>query len=76
MSSKASSAPKRSRPAVRTGQVLAIAIVVVALVFIVQNRERVHINLFAIDVSAPVWLILTIMVLVGMAVGALLRGRR
>jgi lipopolysaccharide assembly protein A len=74
--SKASPAPKRSRPAVRPGQVLAMAIVVVAVAFIAQNRERVHIDLFTIDVTAPVWLVLTIMVVVGMAAGALLRGRR
>ena len=72
----ASSAPRRARPAVRPGQVVAAVLVVVAVVFIVQNRDRVSINLFTIDVTAPVWLILTIMVAVGMAVGALLRGRR
>ena len=72
----APSASKRARPAVRPGQVVAAVLVVVAVVFIVQNRDRVSINLFTIDVTAPVWLILTIMVAVGMAVGALLRGRR
>jgi len=56
--------------------VVALLIVVVAVVFIAQNRDRVSIHLLTIDVSAPVWLILTIMVLLGMAVGALLRGRR
>jgi uncharacterized integral membrane protein len=79
MSSTSPSAPsakKRPRPAVRPGQVIAAVIVVVAMVFIVQNRDRVRVNLFAIDVTAPVWLLLTIMVLLGMAVGALLRGRR
>ncbi|MGY1693669.1 LapA family protein [Geodermatophilus sp. SYSU D00766] len=61
---------------VRPGQVVALVLAVVAVVFIAQNRERVTINLFTVDVSAPVWLILTIMVLLGMAVGALLRWRR
>jgi len=73
----ATSSPQRpARPALRPGQVVALVLVVVAVVFIVQNRDRVTINLFTVDVSAPVWLILTIMVLVGMAVGALLRSRR
>ncbi|WP_457000574.1 LapA family protein [Geodermatophilus sp. SYSU D00814] len=73
----ATSSPKSPTPvSVRPGQVVALVLAVVAVVFIAQNRERVTINLFTVDVSAPVWLILTIMVLLGMAVGALLRWRR
>jgi uncharacterized integral membrane protein len=55
---------------------VALVIAVVTVAFIVQNRGRVSINLFTINVSAPVWLVLTIMVLIGMGLGALLRGRR
>ena len=73
----ATSSPQRpAGRTVRPGQVVALALVVVAVVFIVQNRDRVTVDLFTVDVTAPVWLILTIMVLVGMAVGALLRSRR
>ena len=75
-SPQAASTRRRARPAVRAGQVVAALIVVVAVVFIVQNRDRVSVNLFTIDVTAPVWLILTIMVLLGTAVGYLLRGRK
>jgi uncharacterized integral membrane protein len=56
--------------------VVALVIAVVTLAFILQNRERVSINLFTITVSTPVWLVLTVMVLIGMGLGALLRGRR
>jgi putative membrane protein len=63
-------------PAVTPGQLLAGVLVIVAVVFIVQNRERVRINFFTIDVSAPVWLMLTVMVLIGVLIGALIRRRR
>jgi uncharacterized integral membrane protein len=55
--------------------VLAGALAVLAVVFIVQNRVRVRINFFTVDVSAPVWLVLTVTVL-GVVIGSLLRRRR
>ncbi|MGY1665836.1 LapA family protein [Geodermatophilus sp. SYSU D00696] len=72
----ATSSPQRPAASLRPGQVVALVPAVVAVVFIVQNRERVTVDLFTVDVSAPVWLILTIMVLLGAAVGWLLRSRR
>lgn len=60
----------------RSRYVVALVIVVVAIVFIAQNRERVHIDLFWINVSAPVWLLLGVMVVAGMGVGALLWSKR
>ena len=70
--------PARNRqlPAVTAGRLVALGLATLAVVFIAQNRDRVRISLFTIDVTAPIWLILTVMVLVGMAVGVLLRGRR
>jgi putative membrane protein len=69
-------AARRSR-AVRPGPVLALVLAVLAVVFIAQNRDRVHVSFFALDVSAPTWLLLTIMTVIGVAVGALLgRARR
>jgi putative membrane protein len=68
--------PQHSR-AVRPGLVLALALAVLAVVFIAQNRDRMQISFFTVDVSAPTWLLLTIMTVVGLAVGALLgRARR
>ena len=55
---------------------LASVLALVAVVFIAQNRDRVSIHLFTATFSAPLWLLLTITVLVGAAVGALLRTRR
>ncbi|MGY1669050.1 LapA family protein [Geodermatophilus sp. SYSU D00710] len=72
----ATSSPQRRAASLRPGQVVALVLAVVAVVFIVQNRERLTVDLFTVDVSAPVWLILTIMVLLGTAVGWLLRSRR
>ncbi|MCW2536734.1 MAG: hypothetical protein JWQ26_2433 [Modestobacter sp.] len=66
----------RSR-AVRPGLVLALGLAVLAGVFIAQNRDRMQISFFAMDVSAPTWLLLTVMTVLGVAVGALLgRARR
>jgi lipopolysaccharide assembly protein A len=71
-----SAAPRRSR-AVRPGRILALVLVVLAVVFIAQNRDRMQISFFTLDVSAPTWLLLTIMTVLGVAVGALLgRARR
>lgn len=67
---------RHASPVVTSGRVVAVLLAVVAIVFIAQNRDRVTVNLFTIDVTAPVWLILTVMVVLGLAVGALLRGRR
>ena len=69
-------ARNRQQSAVTAGRLVALGLAVFAVVFIAQNRDRVRISLFTIDVTAPIWLILTLMVLVGMAVGVLLRGRR
>jgi uncharacterized integral membrane protein len=69
-------AARRSR-AVRPGLALALVLAVLAVVFIAQNRDRVHVSFFTVDVSAPTWLLLTIMTVIGVAVGALLgRARR
>jgi uncharacterized integral membrane protein len=65
-----------STSAVRPAFVAAAVLAVISVVFIAQNRDRVSIHLFTATVSAPLWLLLTITVLVGAAVGALLRTRR
>jgi lipopolysaccharide assembly protein A len=66
----------RRLSSIRPVQVLAGAVGVIAIVFIVQNRHRVHIDFFAFNLSAPVWLVLTVMVLVGVLIGYLLGRRR
>jgi lipopolysaccharide assembly protein A len=56
-------------------QILLLVILVVTAVFIGQNRDRVTIDLFAINVTAPLWMILVIMVALGLLIGLLLRRR-
>jgi putative membrane protein len=66
-----SAARRRSR-AIRPRQVLALLLTVLAVVFIAQNRDRVQVSLFTIDVSAPVWLLLVVMTVIGIVLGLLL----
>jgi len=60
-------------------QWLGLALIVLAIVFIVQNRADVTIVLLWINVSAPLWLVLTLITLIGFGAGYLFswgRGRR
>lgn len=54
----------------------ALALLVLALVFILQNRASTSIEIFTLTISAPLWLILVISVAVGLLIGVLLRTRR
>lgn len=45
-------------------------------VFIGQNREPVNLELFTIDVLAPLWIVLALVGLVGLLVGLLLTRRQ
>ncbi|BBY67802.1 DUF1049 domain-containing protein [Mycolicibacterium helvum] len=55
---------------------LAITLVVLAAIFIAQNRERPRVHILWITVESPMWLLLTAMLVVGIAVGLLLHRRR
>lgn len=57
---------------------LALVLVLLALVFILQNRQEAAIQLFLVVVTAPLWIALLVCVAVGILIGALLgrRGRR
>lgn len=55
---------------------LALALTVVAAVFIGQNRQRVSIDLFWARVTSPLWLTLVITALVGLFIGMLATRRR
>ena len=61
---------------VRAAHWLALALTVVAAVFIGQNRQRVSIDLFSARLTSPLWLILVITTLVGMFIGMLATRRR
>lgn len=60
---------------VSLNQWLALALTVLAVVFIAQNRAEVGINFLLITVRSPMWLILLIMFVAGLLAGMLL-GRR
>ena len=55
---------------------LAIVLVVLAVVFIVQNTVRHEIHLLWVSVEAATWLVLTVIFLLGVATGWLLQRRR
>lgn len=69
------------KPTERTGTVepstwVGVALAVVAIAFVVQNRGEVTIQLFWLTVGAPTWLVLLIIFVVGWISGALVRRRR
>jgi putative membrane protein len=55
---------------------VALVLVVLAAIFIAQNRDQPRIHILWITVQAPMWVILTVMLAVGILVGLLLRRRR
>jgi len=55
---------------------VAITLVVLAGVFIAQNRARQRVHILWITVEYPMWLLLTAMLVVGIVVGLLLHRRR
>jgi uncharacterized integral membrane protein len=50
-----------------------LALLVVAVVFVAQNREPAEIQVLVFTLTAPLWSTLAAAVLVGLAVGVLLR---
>jgi putative membrane protein len=48
---------------------LSVLLVVLAVVFVAQNRHEVRINLFATTVTTPLWVALTAMLVIGLAAG-------
>ncbi|PWV84033.1 Protein of unknown function [Prauserella marina] len=55
---------------------LALAIVVVALVFVLQNRNETSVHLFGAALTAPLWLTLLFTFLAGVLAGWLGKRRR
>ncbi|MGW5386709.1 lipopolysaccharide assembly protein LapA domain-containing protein [Nocardia sp. NPDC003963] len=60
---------------ITVNQWLALALTVVAVIFIIENRDHVEINFLPVTVSSPMWLILLIMFLIGLVAGLLIRRR-
>lgn len=53
-----------------------ITLIALAAVFIGQNRDRQQVHFLWATVESPMWLLLAAMLVVGVAVGVLLRRRR
>lgn len=57
-------------------QWMALGLTILAVVFILQNRTTVRIELFWVSVESPLWFILAVVFIVGWVVGVLAaRGR-
>ncbi|NKY87323.1 hypothetical protein [Nocardia veterana] len=57
-------------------QWVALVLAVLAVIFVVQNHHRVDINILALTIRSPMWLVLLIMFLVGWVAGLLTRRAR
>jgi len=60
---------KPRRIALNPRQWAAVALVVVALVFILQNLTYVRVEFFLIHTAAPLWLVLLVTLAAGYAIG-------
>ncbi|MEU1983176.1 LapA family protein [Nocardia sp. NPDC019395] len=60
---------------ISVNQWLAAVLIVLAVVFIAQNRDRVDINFLLVTVTSPMWLVLLIIFLVGAVAGLLIKRR-
>ncbi|CAM2858036.1 LapA family protein [Prescottella defluvii] len=54
----------------------ALALAVLAIIFVAQNRQSVSISLFFVSVTSPLWLTLLVIFAVGWLVGMLTTRRR
>ncbi|MCE0761517.1 LapA family protein [Pseudonocardia kujensis] len=66
----------RGRRRITARQVVALVVAVLALVFVLQNRDPVGVHLFTLTLSAPLWLLLVVMIAVGLLLGVVLTRRR
>ncbi|WP_022885631.1 DUF1049 domain-containing protein [Glaciibacter superstes] len=57
-------------------QWIAVILIVLAIVFVAQNRASMAIHLFWMTISAPQWFVLVLLVIVGLVAGYLLGRRR
>lgn len=55
---------------------LAIVLVIVTISFVAQNRNRVQLDLFWLNMRAPLWLALVVIALIGVVVGFLAARQR
>ncbi len=56
--------------------IVALLVAVLMAIFIAQNRAAVTIQLFTINLTSPLWLILVVVAVLGALIGFLLGRRR
>ncbi|MEV5647954.1 hypothetical protein AB0L57_06845 [Nocardia sp. NPDC052254] len=57
-------------------QWVALILIVLAVIFVAENRDRVSITLLMIDITSPLWLVLLVLFVVGWIAGVLTVRRR
>ncbi|WP_207843901.1 lipopolysaccharide assembly protein LapA domain-containing protein [Williamsia soli] len=66
----------RSLPALSLSRGIALILTILAVVFILQNRDSISVDLFWVSVRSPLWFILIVLFAVGWLAGVLTaRGR-
>lgn len=67
---------RRTLPALSLSRGIALVLTILAIVFIVQNRDSISVDLFWVSVRSPLWFILIVLFAVGWLAGILTaRGR-
>lgn len=72
---KGTTAAKHGGHRLTVGRIVAIALAVLAVIFIAQNRQDTSVSLLFVTVTLPLWITLTCATVVGIAVGWLLNRR-
>ena len=67
---------KNSLAKISPAQWAGLVIAILAIVFVLMNRESTHITLFWMQLEGPTWLILLVVFIVGWLVGVLTSRRR
>ncbi|MCC2276904.1 DUF1049 domain-containing protein [Streptomyces morookaense] len=66
----------RVRDALTPSRVVVLAVLVLLLVFVLENTGRITIRLIVPEVSAPLWLTLVAMLVIGWFLGRFVHVRR
>jgi uncharacterized integral membrane protein len=76
MMAKPGNAPVRSRRRITPRRIAALVIAAATVIFVVQNRNVVQVQLFTLTLTASLWLLLVVMAGLGVLIGLLLSRRR
>lgn len=58
------------------GQWAGLIVAILAIVFVLMNRDEIPINLFGVRITGPAWVVLLLVFLSGWLVGVLPKRRR